>query len=235
MMTFARMLSAPMRRAAASYIAAAGVLVFAGAVQAAPKLDKETCDQLKAEQTKFVETGIVADIEKGAAWGKANLSTERLREVEHFILLDEQLKFGCRQVTLTIDAMRAGEAARRLELNPNADPTAPVEPPAAAGAQGTSEGVQATLPGQTVPGHDTAAEPAANRTRTIQIIPDDPPPPVTRQAPKPRTDNREGGPKPAAAAKPPGEARAKPSDAYVPPAQGKSTLQFSTEVDKAAP
>ncbi|MEQ1718182.1 MAG: hypothetical protein ABL907_19750 [Hyphomicrobium sp.] len=97
---------------------------FAVPACAAPKLDKDTCDQLKVEQAKFLETGILSEIQKGAQWGKANLSAERLREVEHFILLDEQLKFGCRQVTLTIDAMRAGEAATQIELNPNpaADP-----------------------------------------------------------------------------------------------------------------
>ncbi len=109
------------------------IVVFAQAdalAASSAKIDKDTCEQLKAEQAKFVQTGIMADIEKGAEWGKANLSAERLREVEHFIMLDEQLKFGCRVVTLTEDAKNAKEAARRLELNPNADPTAPPEPPA---------------------------------------------------------------------------------------------------------
>ena len=109
------------------------IVVFAQAdalAASSAKIDKDTCEQLKAEQAKFVQTGIMADIEKGAAWGKANLSAERLREVEHFIMLDEQLKFGCRVVTLTEDAKNAKEAARRLELNPNMDPTAPPEPPA---------------------------------------------------------------------------------------------------------
>lgn len=106
------------------------VLAQADALAASAKIDKDTCEQLKAEQAKFVQTGIMADIEKGSEWGQANLSAERLREVEHFIMLDEQLKFGCRVVTLTEDAKNAKEAARRLELNPNADPTAPPEPPA---------------------------------------------------------------------------------------------------------
>lgn len=89
----------------------------------APKLDKETCEQLKGEQAKFMASGIVEDIQKGAEWGKGNLSPERLREIEHFILLDEQLKFGCRIVTMTADIFRASEAATQLE--------APPEPPAA--------------------------------------------------------------------------------------------------------
>lgn len=106
------------------------VLAQADALAASPKIDKDTCEQLKTEQAKFVQAGIMADIEKGSEWGKANLSAERLREVEHFIMLDEQLKFGCRVVTLTEDTKNAKEAARRLELNPNEDPTAAPEPPA---------------------------------------------------------------------------------------------------------
>lgn len=94
-------------------------LAAASSAFAAPKLDKETCDQLKGEQAKFMESGIVEDLQKGPAWGKANLTAERLREIEHFIMLDEQLKFGCRQVTLTEDVLRAGEAATKLEANPN--------------------------------------------------------------------------------------------------------------------
>jgi len=96
-------------------------VVLALPAAGAPKLDKETCDQLKDEQGKFMQTGIVSDLQKGPVWGKANLSAERLREVEHFILLDEQLKFGCRQGTLTADVLRAGEAAKQLELNPILD------------------------------------------------------------------------------------------------------------------
>ncbi len=83
--------------------------------EAAPKLDKETCEQLKSEQAKFMASGIVEDIQRGAEWGKGNLSPERLREIEHFILLDEQLKFGCRIITMTADIFRAGEAATQME------------------------------------------------------------------------------------------------------------------------
>lgn len=121
-------------------------LPLAGARAAQPKIDKDSCDQLKTEQARFMESGIAADIQKGPEWGKANLTAERLREIEHFILLDEQLKFGCRQVTLTGDILRAGEAASKIEANPN-----PPSDDAAqgAGAADTSDG-PATPPGQTV-------------------------------------------------------------------------------------
>ncbi len=116
------------------YMIFAGLLVWCGPALALPKLDKDTCDQLRTEKITFVQSGILADFEKGAEWGKGNLSVDRLREVEHFILLDEQLKFGCREAVLTLDAKAAGEAAQKLELNPDADPTAPETTPEAAAA-----------------------------------------------------------------------------------------------------
>lgn len=101
-------------------------LLPAAALAATPRLDETTCEQLHAEQAKFIESGILKDMEHGAAWGKANLSAERLREVEHYILLDEQIKFGCRLESLTPAILHAAEIAKRLELNSDADPFAPL-------------------------------------------------------------------------------------------------------------
>lgn len=92
-----------------------------------PRLDKSTCEQLHAEQTKFIESGILKDLERGAEWGKTNLPAEKLREVEHYILLDEQIKFGCREESLTPAMLEAAEIAKRLELNSDADPFAPAD------------------------------------------------------------------------------------------------------------
>lgn len=128
--------------------------VVSSAWAAQAKIDKESCDQLKTEQAHFMESGIVADLQKGPEWGKANLTAERLREIEHFILLDEQLKFGCRQVTLTGDILRAGEAASKIEANPN-----PVDDtPASSGSDASDS---ATPPGQTV--RDKAAAKPSKR------------------------------------------------------------------------
>lgn len=93
---------------------------------ATPKLDKETCAQFKTEQIKFIQSGILADLQRGPEWGKANLSADRLREVEHYIQLDEQIKFACREATLTPDLAKVEEIAKRLETNPNIDPFAPL-------------------------------------------------------------------------------------------------------------
>lgn len=101
------------------------ILSAAPAFAAQAKLDKETCTQLGVEQVTFIQSGILADLQRGPSWGKANLSADRLREIEHYILLDEQIKFACRQATLTPEMERAGEIAKKLELNSDADPFAP--------------------------------------------------------------------------------------------------------------
>ncbi|SFV38891.1 hypothetical protein [Hyphomicrobium facile] len=96
-----------------------------------PKVDPETCTALRLEQIKFRASGVLDDMSKGPQWAKANLPAERLREIEHFIQLDEQVKFGCRDAKLSAEAERASEAAARIELNSDADPTVPVanDPP----------------------------------------------------------------------------------------------------------
>ena len=128
-------------------------VLAAGPSLAAAKLDKDTCTQLRAEQAGFVQAGLLTDIQRGPEWGKTNLGADRLRDVEHFFQLDEQLKFACREVTLTPEAMRAGEEALRIEANPDADPNAPAPAPDAAKAEsiaapdaGTGDAGQAARP-----------------------------------------------------------------------------------------
>ena len=123
------------RMRSAIVAAAVGSVVLAGAASSSaalagqPKLDAETCTQLHGEQATFIQSGILADLQRGPAWGKSNLSADRLREIEHYIVLDEQIKFACRQATLTPEIARAGEIAKRLEANPNLDPFVPLPEP----------------------------------------------------------------------------------------------------------
>ncbi|HVX34926.1 MAG TPA: hypothetical protein VHC71_01750 [Hyphomicrobium sp.] len=110
-------------------------LVPAAAHATKPKLDSDTCAQLRVEETKFRQAGILSDMSKGPAWAKANLSADRLREVQRYIALDEQVRFGCRDAKLSLDAAKASEAAARIEVNSDADPTVPlVKDPAKPGA-----------------------------------------------------------------------------------------------------
>ncbi|MET0639992.1 MAG: hypothetical protein ABWZ19_08275, partial [Hyphomicrobium sp.] len=92
-------------------------LAPASALATQAKIDTETCNSLRLEQIKFRQSGVIDDMSKGAAWAKANLSAERLREIEHYLQLDEQVKFGCRDAKLSPAAERASEAAARIEAN----------------------------------------------------------------------------------------------------------------------
>lgn len=173
-----------------------------------PKLDKETCEQLRGEQATFAKSGIAADFERGAPWAKANLSPERLREIEHYIMLDEQLKFGCRQATISIDAMRAGEAARLLELNPTADPTALQEPNTDSDGTGDAHGNAKPAASPEAGGADTP-KPSGKRSHK----------------PRPEKNSATTGPADTRAAK-------RPNDAYVPPATAETAPENKTTTGK---
>lgn len=118
-------------RYAAAVAIAASFCGLSAAWATQPKVDADTCSALRLEQIKFRASGILDDMSKGPQWAKSNLPAERLREIEHYIQLDEQVKFGCRDAKLSPEAERASEAAARIELNSDADPTAPVahDPP----------------------------------------------------------------------------------------------------------
>jgi hypothetical protein len=123
--------------AAVSVFAVSG-LAATPAFATEAKLDTETCNQLRLEHMKYVASGAAADVQHGPEWGKANLSSDKLRDIELFIQLEEQINFGCRDAKLTMDAQRAAEAAKRLEMNPDLDPTAPL--PAETESTGDSDG-----------------------------------------------------------------------------------------------
>ncbi len=93
-----------------------------------PRIDAEQCKELRGEQVKFIESGILADLARGPDWAKANLTADKLRQIELFIMLDEQLKFGCRDAHISPDAARAGQAAIDLE-KPSEDPKSPAAAP----------------------------------------------------------------------------------------------------------
>ncbi len=138
---------------------------------------------------------------------RLNLAAERIREIELFISLDEQIKFGCRDVTLTGDALRAGEAARRLELNPNLDPTLP--PP----APEQKAGDDAIKSGNTESGDAAEAAPAAVGEPAGKVVV------------KPKTQRQS-----APAAKPKA-ANPEADDAYVPRPGTESTLDAPAVTD----
>jgi hypothetical protein len=79
----------------------------------AQPLGKEECDRLKADYTRLGQGDLKADLEKGAEWGRANLTEARLKEIQGFIELEEQFLFRCPQprlVPLTAEAKAASAA-----------------------------------------------------------------------------------------------------------------------------
>ena len=71
------------------------VLAAGSAGVSAARLDKGTCNVLKAELAGMVATGVRADMERGPEWAKANLPREKLQNIHRLIELEEQLEFRC--------------------------------------------------------------------------------------------------------------------------------------------
>lgn len=106
------------RFAAALAVTALAMAVYAaaGAPDAnatAARLSAEDCEQLRADQAKFLATGILDDVDRGPANSGRSLSKARLRDIELFITLEEQIKFGCRIYPLMTEYVSDEELARR--------------------------------------------------------------------------------------------------------------------------
>lgn len=116
----------PSRAAALIALAASSV---APASATAPRIDADACNEMRIEQTKFIETGILADLARGPEWAKANLAPEKLRQIELFIMLDEQLKFGCRDAKITLGEPEGEAAGQDAAPGPGQPPAKPVKKP----------------------------------------------------------------------------------------------------------
>lgn len=77
-----------------------------------PGLNEDACLKLRAEQTKFQQSNVAADMQRGPQWAKANLAADRLAQIEDFIALDEQIKFGCRDAKLPDSMIKPKEDAK---------------------------------------------------------------------------------------------------------------------------
>ncbi|HET6387870.1 hypothetical protein [Hyphomicrobium sp.] len=181
-----------------------------------PKVDPETCSALRLEQIRFRASGVLDDMSKGAQWAKANLPPERLREIEHYIQLDEQVKFGCRDAKLSPEAERASEAAARIEINSDADPTAPAaNDPPKPGASAKPAAAEKKKPAK--PAADKAAEKPEKKDPPKKAKP--PPPKAENAAPakpaKQKVSQERAAPAPPVIVERSAGTRA--SDAYSPP------------------
>lgn len=77
-------------------VATATLLPFAVARPVAARpLTVEACHVIEQEALALEQAGVRSDMEKGAAWGKAQLPAARLQSIRRLIELDEQLVFRC--------------------------------------------------------------------------------------------------------------------------------------------
>lgn len=146
-------------------VATAALCAAAGLAVAEP-LAKEDCDRHKTEHEALINGGIKDDLAKGPEWGKANLRADRLKSIERYIALEEQLNFRC------------GYASAKLNL-----PTEDAPPAAAPDAKATKPAAKARPKPkpQAKPEQATAAPPADAAPA--------PAPPKAKPKPKPKADD----------------------------------------------
>jgi hypothetical protein len=140
--TMAQALGRPHRSWACAALA---VLVATGAASLAPAapLDAQTCDQLKREVVDLERLGARESLQKGAAWGKANLRSAQLEQVRKLIEMDEAIAFRCPRPKPQPDPAVAAGAAGAAGVA-GAAAVAKARPGTKAGVKsGTQSGTQA--------------------------------------------------------------------------------------------
>ncbi len=111
-----------------------GLVVAMTAVRPGPRaepLAKEACDAIGAEHAVLVAAGIPETLKKGAVWGRANLSAAKLKEVERYIGLEEQLQFRCGLARLRVLPGGEGEETGDPDKASDKPAAETVAPPAA--------------------------------------------------------------------------------------------------------
>ncbi len=176
-------------------VLALALLAMADGVAAEP-LPKEECEKLKGEQSTLDQTGVKELFAKGPVWGRANLDRAKLRDIERYILVEEQLSFRC------------GLAKARLTL-----PFAEEDTPPAVPEEATDTKTEAPEPApKPKPKPKPAAAPATGSdTKAAATTP----PAKPKLAPAPAAEAKEPA---AAPTKPAPKPKPKADDAYRPPA-----------------
>ncbi len=165
--------------------AVALALVAGGAGGAwANRLDKTACADLSAEVSSLLASGLKEDMDKGPAWGAANLSLERLVAINRVIDLQGQLEFRCGSgkvekpspdkatTSKTSTAKSSGEAGDETPSLPK-QKASPVR--GKRGSAAKSLELSPVAPGTAAPA--TASRAAASPAPLASPTPNSPPPP----------------------------------------------------------
>ena len=183
-------------RALLPALIAAGLIMLAATVRAEP-LAKEACDVIKAEHEALGSGGVKEDMAKGPEWAKANLAADKLKRIETFIGLEEQLNFRCGLARIRF-VLPAEEEA------PAAAPAS--EPPLAAKPKPKPK--PATKPAAAKAAEPNASEPKAAAAAEPETVPKSKSKPKSK--PKPTQDDAY---RPPASANPAADPFAKPGSA----------------------
>ncbi|HSD92969.1 MAG TPA: hypothetical protein VLB11_08075 [Methyloceanibacter sp.] len=172
-----------LRFIAVALVAASSVVSF-GTIGFAEPLEKDACAKLEVERKKLLTSKMQSALEQGPDWVKNHLNEADIEKVREFLLVEEKLKFRCREsvvaramqralnnpdsVTLPDrkPALPASAAAASVPSTPAAggtvDPEMPLPNRNPAAAQRT---IADANPSQTVAGSDKTAPSDAKATR----------------------------------------------------------------------
>lgn len=221
-------------------------LAVAG-TQAAP-LAKDACDTLKAEQSALAGTGLRADVAKGAAWAKANLSADRMKAIQRLIEVDEQIIFRCeiKRPPADTDADAGGDSGKPEAAKPataKAKPAvtdtpgkgeatadaAPVQP-AAAGEKAHGAAGAGGAEAKPEPKKKSAAKPKSKPEPKPDATSDAKPAGAAETKPDAKVERKSTG-----KSKESARAKVAPDDAYVPPEGAPQSTLVAPPVSPSEP
>ena len=161
-----------MIRAAVSLSLATALLgVFAPAAHALP-LSAEECESVRAEKANLEQAGVAADMAQGAGWARANLAPDRLKRVQRWIELEEQMLFRCPRPKppAPVDAAADPNLANPLipaaqEKKPQQKQQKPARPPEAKPARQPADNQRQNSGGASVEGVTKPAKPQQKKPK----------------------------------------------------------------------
>lgn len=172
----------------------------------AEPLAKEECDSLRAEQAELTAGGVRDQLNKGADWGKTNLSMEQMKRVSRYIAVEEQLSFRCGLARLRA-SLPVVEEGGEQELDEKGQPIPPKKKEEAGETQAKAK-----------PKVKPAAKAAAAKPEAAEGTAPAKAKPKPKAAGTTAPADGKGQTQPTAA-KPQAKAKPKADDAYRPPAQ----------------
>ena len=155
-----------MLRFIAVAVIAASPALSLGAIAVAEPLAKEACAKLEVDRQKLNTPKMQAALEQGPDWVKNHLNEADIEKVREFLLVEEQLKFRCRE-SVVARAMQQALANPDSVTMPDRKPAPPPSSIVAASAASAGE-AEMPLPDR----NPAAAERTAAEIKPSQTVAD---------------------------------------------------------------